>query len=216
MARTLELAAPTGLTLTCELVARGTNVVTETVTLTEKTVAKQIYTGTLTAAAGTYEINLKSGSSYIGKDEVIVNGTDGTTSRASSVTPDLTGTTVKDATDVQTSITALASTLATILAAVDTEIAAIKAKTDNLPASPAAVGDIPTFSQIWTTALTEAYRNTGATGSAAQLLYEILQNLTEFSISGTRKTVKKLDASTNAKTYTLNSATSPTSITQEM
>lgn len=34
--------------------------------------------------------------------------------------------------------------VAAILAAVDTEIAAIKAKTDNLPAMPAALGDIPT------------------------------------------------------------------------
>lgn len=104
--------------------------------------------------------------------------------------------------------------VASILAAVDTEVAAIKAKTDNLPASPAATGDIPTVSQIWTTALTEAYRSAGAAGTAAQLLHEILQNLTEFSISGTIKTVKKFDASTTAKTYTLNSATAPTSITE--
>lgn len=37
--------------------------------------------------------------------------------------------------------------VAAILAAVDTEVAAIKAKTDNLPAAPAAVGDIPTAVQ---------------------------------------------------------------------
>lgn len=104
--------------------------------------------------------------------------------------------------------------LAAIAAYIDTEVAAIKAKTDNLPAAPAATGDIPTVSQIWTTALTEAYRGTGATGTAAQLLYEILQNLTEFAIASTTKTVKKLDGSTTAKTYTLNSATTPTSITE--
>jgi len=38
--------------------------------------------------------------------------------------------------------------VAAILAAVDTEVAAIKAKTDNLPASPAAVSDIPSASAI--------------------------------------------------------------------
>lgn len=103
---------------------------------------------------------------------------------------------------------------ATIAGYLDTEIAAIKAKTDNLPASPASTGDIPTVSQIWTTALTEAYRSAGATGTASQLLYEILQNITEFAIAGTTKTVKKLDGSTTAKTYTLNSSTSPTSITE--
>jgi hypothetical protein len=38
--------------------------------------------------------------------------------------------------------------VAAILAAVDTEVGAIKAKTDNLPASPAATGDIPAASAI--------------------------------------------------------------------
>lgn len=38
--------------------------------------------------------------------------------------------------------------VAAILAAVDTEVAAIKAKTDNLPASPAATGDIPSAASI--------------------------------------------------------------------
>lgn len=38
--------------------------------------------------------------------------------------------------------------VAAILTAVDTEVAAIKAKTDNLPASPAAVSDIPTVGAI--------------------------------------------------------------------
>lgn len=67
---------------------------------------------------------------------------------------------------------------------------------------------------IWTTALTEAYRSTGAAGTAAELLHEILQNLTEFAISSTTKTVKKFDGSTTAKTYTLDDATNPTSITE--
>lgn len=65
-----------------------------------------------------------------------------------------------------------------------------------------------------TAALTEAYRSTGATGSAAQLLYEIIAHLGESSISGTTKTIKQLDGSTTAKTYTLDDATNPTSITE--
>lgn len=67
---------------------------------------------------------------------------------------------------------------------------------------------------LFTTALTEAYRSTGGAGTAAQLMHEILQNLTEFSISGTTKTVKKFDGSTTAKTYTLDSSSTPTSITE--
>lgn len=78
----------------------------------------------------------------------------------------------------------------------------------NLPA------DIDQIKAAWTTALTEAYRATGATGTPAQLLYEILAHLGEFAISGTTKTLKKLDGSTTAKTSTLDSSTAPTSITE--
>ena len=63
-------------------------------------------------------------------------------------------------------------------------------------------------------ALTEAYRTTGATGSVAQLLYEIIAHLGEFTIVSTTKTTKKLDGSTTAKTYTLDDDTTPTSITE--
>lgn len=45
--------------------------------------------------------------------------------------------------DTKLSLLATASALAVVAAYVDTEIAAIKAKTDNLPASPAATSDIP-------------------------------------------------------------------------
>jgi hypothetical protein len=106
------------------------------------------------------------------------------------------------------------TSLSAISGYIDTEVAAIKAKTDNLPANPAATTDIPTVPQIWTTALAEAYRATGAAPTAAQALFEILQNITEFAINSTTKTVKKLDGSTTAKTYTLDSATAPTSITE--
>lgn len=66
-----------------------------------------------------------------------------------------------DASDIAAQFGTVNSTLATlsgyvdtevaaILAAVDTEVAAIKAKTDNLPASPAAVSDIPAVAAIRT------------------------------------------------------------------
>lgn len=65
-----------------------------------------------------------------------------------------------------------------------------------------------------TAALTEGYRGTGATGSVRDLLYEIIAHLGESSISSTTKTLKKLDGSTTAKTYTLDDATTPTAITE--
>lgn len=59
--------------------------------------------------------------------------------------------------------------VAAILAAVDTEVAAIKAKTDNLPASPAATGDIPTAAAVadavWDEAMS-GHLTSGTTGNA--------------------------------------------------
>jgi hypothetical protein len=79
-------------------------------------------------------------------------------------------------------------------------------------ATQASVDAVPTVTEIWTTALTEAYRATGATGTGAQLLYELLANLINFANSGTTKTVTKLDKSTTAKTYTYDDGTTPTAI----
>ena len=71
------------------------------------------------------------------------------------------------------------------------------------------------ITDIWQgTALTEGYATDGAAATPAQLLYMILAALTEFSISGTTITVKKLDGSTTAATFTLNDATNPTSRTR--
>lgn len=65
-----------------------------------------------------------------------------------------------------------------------------------------------------TSALTESYAAQGAALTLAQGLYGINQFLGQHSTSGTTWTVKKRDASTTAKTFTLDSATAPTSITE--
>jgi hypothetical protein len=67
---------------------------------------------------------------------------------------------------------------------------------------------------VLTTAMTEAYAADGATFTVAQALYEICQSVSEFAIADMTKTVKKRDGSTTAATYTLNSASAPTSITR--
>lgn len=68
--------------------------------------------------------------------------------------------------------------------------------------------------EIWTTALTESYGTDGSALTGAQLLYLVLGNVSEFAIASVTKTVKKIDGSTTAATYTLDSATTPTSITR--
>ncbi len=52
------------------------------------------------------------------------------------------------AADMASSFTTVNASLTTIGGYIDTEVAAIKAKTDNLPAAPAAVADIPTAAII--------------------------------------------------------------------
>lgn len=66
-----------------------------------------------------------------------------------------------------------------------------------------------------TSPLTEAYPAQGAALTLASALYTINQFLGQHSTGGTTTwTLKKRDGSTTAKTYTLDSATAPTSITE--
>jgi hypothetical protein len=67
---------------------------------------------------------------------------------------------------------------------------------------------------INTTAITESYRANGATPTPAQFMSEVLAHLGEAAISGTTKTINKLDHSTHAATFTLDSATTPAAITR--
>jgi hypothetical protein len=63
-------------------------------------------------------------------------------------------------------------------------------------------------------ALTESYAADGAAPTLAQAVLAIQQFLQERSITSTTMTVKKLDGSATAMTFTLNDATSPTAITR--
>lgn len=77
--------------------------------------------------------------------------------------------------------------------------------------------DPPTKAELdatWTTAQTESYASDGAAATPAQLLYMIYCAVGEFSISGTTITGKKVDGSTTAMTWTINSASDPTSRTR--
>jgi hypothetical protein len=61
--------------------------------------------------------------------------------------------------------------------------------------------------------MTESYRVAGTAPTLAQSLFELLAHMGDSSISGTTKTIRKLDGTT-AKTFTLDSSTAPTSITE--
>lgn len=77
--------------------------------------------------------------------------------------------------------------------------------------------DPPTKAEMdgmWTTAQTESYASDGAAATPAQLLYMILCSVSEFAISGTTITGKKLDGSTTAMTWTISDSSNPTSRTR--
>ena len=77
--------------------------------------------------------------------------------------------------------------------------------------------DPPTKAEVdatWTTAQTESYASDGVEATPAQLLHMIYCTVSEFSVSGTTITAKKLDGSTTAMTWTLDDASSPTSRTR--
>lgn len=90
--------------------------------------------------------------------------------------------------------------------------------TDMRGTNSAYTGTPPTAAAITTAVLTtqmsEAYNADGTAPTLAQALFVTMQAVTEFAISGTTKTVKKLDGSTTAYTETLDDSSSPTSITR--
>lgn len=65
-----------------------------------------------------------------------------------------------------------------------------------------------------TDTIPDSYSADGSQPTIAQAVLEILQMMQEKSISGTTLTVKKPDGSTSAMTFTLDSATAPTSVTR--
>ena len=60
----------------------------------------------------------------------------------------------------------------------------------------------------------ESYAADGAAPTLSQILYMIWAGIAEVSVSGTTMTVKKLDGSTTAMTFTLDDAVNPASRTR--
>jgi hypothetical protein len=71
-----------------------------------------------------------------------------------------------------------------------------------------------TVSDVLTTQMTESYAADGTAPTLAQAIFLSMQNLQDFSFAGTTQTVKRIDGSTTAATYTLDDAAAPTSKTR--
>lgn len=141
---------------------------------------------------------------------------------APTTTVNLSGTTIKTATDVATILgTPAGASLSVDIAAVKTDTAAIKVVTDKFVFTVANQVDSNvitktgfTLSATGSAAMTESVRADGATGTLNQLLYEILLNLTEFTNSGLSRTLNGLSGTPGTVVYTYDSATTPSAITR--
>ena len=93
-------------------------------------------------------------------------------------------------------------------------IAAIELDTGvTIPAQIAALNDV-SVTEILTTQMTEAYAADGTAPTLAQALFMVQQMLGDFSIAGTTLTMRRLDGSTTAATFTLDDGTDPTAISR--
>ncbi len=75
-----------------------------------------------------------------------------------------------------TQLLATAANLATLAGYVDTEVAAIKAKTDLIPAAPAAVGDIPTAVENADALLGRNVSGGSSTGRTVKQVFHFIRN----------------------------------------
>lgn len=95
----------------------------------------------------------------------------------------------------------------------DASVGAMQANTLTASALAAdAVTEI--FAGVLTSQLTEAYAADGVAPTLAQAVFLIQQSLTNFTISGTTTTIKKIDGVTTAATLTLDDDTTPTGVTR--
>ena len=92
---------------------------------------------------------------------------------------------------------------------------------DNVPGLISALNNISTaevnteVNNAFTTQMCDSVPADGTISTREPALYAILQMLTEFAISGTTLTVKKVDGSTTLFTATLDDSATPTSLTRE-
>lgn len=187
--------------------------------------------GSVTGAVGSVTGAVGSVTGNVGGNVV---GSVASVTAAVSVTGDLSAT-MKTSVQTASDAAVTANTLVNAIAGyIDTEVAAIKAKTDNLPAAfptnfadlaiTASTGKVTVgtnsdktgyaLSATGSAALTESYAADGAAFTLNQAIYQIWSLLAEKSISSTTLTSNKLDGSTAAMTFTLDSATTPSSITR--
>lgn len=121
------------------------------------------------------------------------------------------GTIAQDIADISTSILAIDGRIPAALVGgrMDSSVGAMA---NSVLTAAALASDA--VQEIWNSTLTEGYAAAGGSVTGAQAIHMLISMFGEFSISSTTITTKKLDRSTTAMTFTLDSATTPTSRTR--
>ena len=114
---------------------------------------------------------------------------------------------VPTAVEIRSEIDSNSTLLAAILADTD------ELQSDDVPGLIAALNDI-SVADLLTTPMVESYAADGVAPTLTQAILLTLQHMSESSVVGTTKTVKRLDGSTDAATFTLDDASDPSSITR--
>ena len=110
--------------------------------------------------------------------------------------------------------TTIRTALGLATANLDTQLAGLLGYVDVLPNAWVVPATAVQVAAVMTTQMTESYAADGVAPTPAQSLFLIQQSLHEFTISGTTRTVKKIDGAATAATFTLDSDTAPTSTTR--
>jgi hypothetical protein len=150
--------ATTGLTVTAQPYQNGAAV--GSAISCPETGSTGFYSGNMTGTAGTYQVAFLASAANVGSGSIVWDGT-AEVAPSTLTTGDLPSvpSAASVATAVRTELTEISNLDASIssrlasasyTAPANSDITAIKSKTDSLPASPAAVSDIPTTAQIAT------------------------------------------------------------------
>lgn len=103
------------------------------------------------------------------------------------------------------------ATLDSVVDAVGVAVAAVDTAVGNLPTPPS---EVAIADAVKSRQLAESYAADGTPPTLEQALMLIQQVLTDFGISGTTLTARRLDGSTAAAQFTLDDADAPTSVTR--
>jgi hypothetical protein len=115
---------------------------------------------------------------------------------------------------VTTAATAATPTAAAVTGAVGSVTGNVGGNVTGSIGSLGATAKTDVSTAVLTTQMTESYAADGTAPTLAQATFLTMQSIGEVAVVSTTLTVKKLDGSTTAATYTLNDGTNPTSRTR--